>query len=791
MDSSDQRLGRSPPFFTGCVTRFCAVVCALLGATFWLPPASADEIRFASRRDWQAWPLPGTVELTPQGALKPVAVRRDINAVLNAAAFGGGIRRAGSNLRDALLVMDGDRSTGWHPHLDDPPESWTIEVDLGRGVSARRVKLIFDPQGPAPSLFDLLLSTGEHAVDEVDNPIAEAVIYRQRERFKENTRHEITYELDQSFHTPIQYVRLDLLALEPNTRLLEVEVEAIGDNIALGMLERGGNLEVVLDAFVTQDLMPLGNAQVLIDGDLSTRWFVQRTIQAERDVFSHIVLDLGATYFIDKLKIVGGVVARPGGGITAGSGQVIDFFITRRSFGFNFYEVLGSDGSVAPDGTLIWQKYYSGTATRHVKEVTGAATHEFGLVPTRFIRVLWKSWDASNRWAFRGFAEELQVFGEGFPQNLEFRSHLIDFQSPKSLNALSWEADVPPGTRLELRSRSGNEVENLLTYYDKNGKEVTEKRYDKLIPSFKGPIDTSRVIGDDWSAWSKLYAFSGQEFQSPSPRRYAQLQMRMVTADPSVALQLDALSIAFSDPLSERAVSEIFPIHVLPGEETEFRFFLRPRETKASGFDRLVLETPAPTRFIGALVNDTPLEVTDQPVEAGFAVTFPQPLRDNDIVELRFAAQVFQQSTPFVLFIQDARTEDSSRQRVDPGDATDQVASSTNVVGLPVARDLLLNVVFDTEVLTPNGDGINDALAVHADVINILEPRPWHLRLYDLAGHALVERSQAVTAGAQHFTWDGRDRAGQLVPPGLYVLELHLDGDAHQQRVRRVVAVVY
>ena len=771
-----------------CVTRCVAVICALLG---WLPPASADELRFAARRDWQAWPLPGTVALTPQGGLKPVAVRRNINAALNAAAFGGGIRRAGSNLRDAALVMDGDRATGWRPQLDDPPANWTLELDLGRGVSARRVKLIFDPQGPAPALFDLLLSTGEHAVDEVDNPIAETVIYRQRERFKENTRHEIAYELDQPFHTPIQYVRLDLLALEPGTRLLEVEVEALGDNLALWMLARGGNLEVVLDAFVTQDLIPLGNAQVLIDGDLSTRWFVRRTIQAERDVFSHIVLDLGATYFIDKLKIVGGVVARPGGGITAGSGRVIDFFITRRSFGFNFYEVLGSAGSVAPDGSLIWQKYYAGTASQHVKEVTGAATHEFGLVPTRFIRVLWKSWDASNRWAFRGFAEELQVFGEGFPHSLEFRSHIMDFERVKSLNALSWEADIPPGTRLELRSRSGNQVENLLTYYDKNGKQVSKRRYDKLIPSFKGPIDTAEVIGDDWSAWSKLYAFSGQAFQSPSPRRYAQLQMRMVTADPAVALQLDALSIAFSDPLSQRAVSEIFPTEVVPGEETEFRFFLRPRQTRASGFDRLVLETPTRTRFIRALVNDAPLAVVAQPVEAGFAVTFPQPLRDADLVELRFAAQVFQQSTPFVLFIQDARTADASRQRVDPGDATDQVASSTNVVGLPVARDLLLNVVFDAEVLTPNGDGINDALTVRADVINLLAPRPWHLRLYDLAGRVLVKRTQAVTAGTRHFTWDGRDQAGHRVPPGLYLLDLHLDGDAQQQRVRRVVSVVY
>ncbi|MYI61153.1 MAG: hypothetical protein F4105_05700, partial [Gemmatimonadetes bacterium] len=206
--------------------RFVLCLCGVVCASFSVPSASADEIRFASRRDWQAWPLPGTVELTPQGGLKPIAARRNINAALNAADFGGGIRQAGSNLGDAPLVMDGDLATGWHPHLDDPPGSWTIEVDLGRGVSAHRVKLIFDPQGPAPALFDLLLSTGEHAVDEVDNPIAGTVIYRQRERFKENTRHEITYELDQSFHTPIQYVRLDLLALEPNTRLLEVEVEA-------------------------------------------------------------------------------------------------------------------------------------------------------------------------------------------------------------------------------------------------------------------------------------------------------------------------------------------------------------------------------------------------------------------------------------------------------------------------------------------------------------------------------------------------------------------------------------
>ncbi len=745
-------------------------------------PTEADQIRFASRRDWQTWQLPGTVELSPQGAILPVKAQRDINATLNAQIFGGGIRHAGSNSRDAILVMDGDLATGWSPDPQDSAENWTIEVDLGRGVSARRVKLIFDPEGPVPELFALLMSTGEHAVDEVDNPIDGTVIYRTRERFKENTRYEITYELDQPFHTPIQYIRLDLLTLAPGTRLLEVEVETLGDNMALGLLERGGDIEVVLDPLVTQDLIPLGNAKVLIDGDLFTKWFVRRTIQAERDVFSHIILDLGATYFINKIKIIGG--------ITGGSGRVVDFFVTLRSFGFNFYEVLSSDGSLAPDGTLIWQKHYSGTASDQTKRVTGIATHEFGLVPTRFIRVLWKSWEATNRRGFRGFAEEFQVFGEGFPQNLEFSSHIIDLQNPKSLNALSWDADIPPGTRLEVRSRSGNEIESRLTYYDKNDKEVTERRYDKLIPSFKGRIDTLQVIGGDWSAWSKLYASSGQEFQSPSPRRFAQLQVRMVTDDPAAAVELNALEIAFNDPISQRAVSEIFPIQVVPGEEHEFQLFFRPLATKSKGFDRLFLEAPTNARFIGALLDGEPIEVATEPFESGFQVTFPRALGDDDFVELRFTARIFQQSTPFALFIQDSRTGDS-RQRVDSGDATDQVISSTNIVSLPVERDLLLNVVFNTTVLTPNGDGINDEITVLADVINILEPRLLRLRLYNLAGHLFAERSQTVTAGTQRLAWDGRDQNDQRVAPGLYLLELHVQGDALQQRVQRAVAVVY
>ena len=83
------------------------------------------------------------------------------------------------------------------------------------------------------------------------------------------------------------------------------------------------------------------------------------------------------------------------------------------------------------------------------------------------------------------------------------------------------------GTRIELRTRTGNEVLETYTYRDKNGKEVTERRYNKLIPSFKGPIDTTLATGGDWSPWSRIYSFSGEAFLSPSPRRYLEIDVRM------------------------------------------------------------------------------------------------------------------------------------------------------------------------------------------------------------------------------------------------------------------------
>lgn len=767
----------------------------LLLALFLPGRLPAEELRFDTPQQWQTWKLPlGAMEFTANGDLRPVRIRRHNNAALDAARFGGGIRNVGSDPASAPLVMDGDPATGWAPRPDADREDAFIELNLGRGVSAYRVVLVFAADAPPFELFDLMLSTGEQQLDQIANPIPNTLVYRNSERFKENDKHRVVYELDRPEHTPIQYLRLAVLKSPPGARLAEVEVEAIGDNLLSGLRDRGGDIQIIVDTSKPDEAVQTGNAQALTDGDLTSRWQQRNEPRAPYDIWGNITLDLGAVYWVDWFRLIGGVVVRSGngGGITTAQ------YVSRRSFIYKYYEVLTSDGSLAPDGTRVWTKHYADYPSEQTTAM-GMADHLFDLQPTRYVRLVWRVWDAACAVAVggtqgrtsqfclvTGATEELQVYGEGYPQSLAFSSPIIDLGADKNLQALSWGADTPPGTRIEIRSRTGNEVVQRLTYRDKDGKEVTQKKWEKLIPSFRGPIDTLLVAGGDWSPWSKIYAYSGEAFRSPSPRRYLELDARLASESPDHGASLDWLGLSYTSPLANHAPSEIYPPQVRPGETTEFSYYLRP-EGAAPGLDRLAVEATVPLHFTGAYLDQVPVAARAESTATGFQVSFPRPLRSDELVELRFSSAVFLQSTRFELFLEDSRTR--VRQPAEPGDATGQSPSNSNVVSLPVVGGLLANLSC-TGVLTPNGDGVNDRLRLAVDLVNVLADRPLRLRLFDLAGRLVHAEEKLARAGRQDFEWDGRS-AGNLLPPGVYLLEVGIEGDAREEFLRRVVRVAY
>ena len=173
-----------------------------------------------------------------------------------------------------------------------------------------------------------------------------------------------------------------------------------------------------------------------------------------------------------------------------------------------------------------------------------------------------------------------------------------------------------------------------------------------------------------------------------------------------------------------------------------------------------------------------------------FEITFPGSIRRNQLVEVRFEAAVFVASSRFEGFLGAERNGEMVRQRVDPGDATELVEANTDVVALPVGGRLLSGVQVEPRVLTPNGDGTNDELAVTLDVVSVVTPRSLHLRVFDLSGRLVYEEERQAAAGPQEFGWDGR-ADGSLVAPGHYIVELHIAGDAREQAAHTLLSIVY
>ncbi len=841
----------------------------------------ADRVEVRTQAHWQAWEFPrDMVTITPSGSVQSRFIQVPHNAVLNAADFSypidgslraqyansfqgenntllarGGIKRAGSNPQLAERAIDADWTTAWEPDLADPLRDWVLEIDLGRLVSATKVVVRFAEEGDPFLQFRVHSAGGQNPFGTADR--SGALDYTLVGSTTQPNRDQRVFEFDLAplgIHTEewtgriVQYLRIaatatngqraqqlaaadyqaltaanqgaveyvwkiageerlvtaeryDQLPLEQQggvryyrrerPQLAAVEVWTVGENIALGIVERGGNLH---------DVNPNSSPELAVDGNVRTEW--QGMVYfptGETAEWGLLKVNLGSHFLVHAVR----VITRVGG---------------RNLLG---YRLRGSDGSLAPDGSLIWEEL-SGQ-TRQLNQNTRLFEDRFARRPMRFLE--FRNLDIARRTrAHEGHrilstVTEIQVFANGYLPILDMTSDLIDLGSSKTLTTIDWQADTPSGTAVEIRTRTGNDLREINRYFKKDGTEVAnQEEYDKQPAFFRGEILTEFLPGPGWSNWSQVYVRPGEVIRSPNPRRYMMIQTRLLSED-AAAASLQSIQVHFTAPLVERIAGEIEPKrNVRLGERTDFDLFIRPSfATRDPGFDRIRLVAPSRANIelrqvsLGTGNEEIFAEVAKGRFEneVGDVLELTKVARDTlqlglprilrrgsaDIVRVSFSSHVFVSGATFGAEVGHS-TQADDWQRVDPADPVgDELAAGEGLTVLTTDSPGRIGTIeVAPATFTPNDDGINDAAVFSFAVLKVNVARQVAVDLYDLAGRhvkRLAERRNRAN-GLYRLVWDGRDERGTLVSPGLYLARIEVDDDAGDANsAARLVGVAY
>ena len=415
--------------------------------------------------------------------------------------------------------------------------------------------------------------------------------------------------------------------------------------------------------------------------------------------------------------------------------------------------------------------------------------------PTESIR-----WITAQAFPLRDWeVAEFEVYGEGFVEETVLVTQILDFGQPINWGKIRWDADVPEGTRIEVRTRTGNSPDPSL-YFDENIngdiRPITLAAYEKLDPSGRLPTvyDT-----DNWSFWSPPYDFAaglrnsdapaeewrdGTPLLSPGPSRYIQLAFRLFSTF-TTAPRIRSFTIQFGDaPAARQILGEVWPIAVDSFAPMEFTYVVRPEFSAAdTGFDRLEIRTHAQVQAVSIVKRDG----TDLDLDAfvpdiqddHFVVSFPRLQGEDDSfkqLEVRFVVPVLRFGTEFSGWVFDSNDPDQIKQQIRPGNATFRFSGDGLAVNTPVGGRLLVDIAVTSNPLTPNGDGVNETVEIAYKLREVTANRPVQLAIYNLAGQLVVELPP-ITARSGEFAhrWDGRDAAQQLVPPGTYIWRLQLE----------------
>lgn len=351
-------------------------------------------------------------------------------------------------------------------------------------------------------------------------------------------------------------------------RLAEVDAWAWGDNLSLGLAQDGGSI-----SHTFSNASPIA----AFDGDGATR-YKHAARDPEKPDDNILVVDLGGSIWLTQIR----------------------YFAS----GMRGYLMRGSSGVRDAQGELLWQAVSPPEREKNVDNGFFTTINDVveNPIKLRFLELTtFVNGNVDNVGAsidnFWPWITEVQIFSEGPAAEVVAESDLIEMGGNFNLGAIEWTADTPPGTEVEIRTRTGNQLFQIVRYFKNSGESQTEAEYSKLPGFLKGATDTTLALGPDWSSWSQKYSESGNRVTSPGLRRFMQIQARLISNNRNAAPALQRITVQLHEPVAQDLRAELWPAETSAGVLDTFEVFMRPGfieqpvAVRQPGFDELLLRS--------------------------------------------------------------------------------------------------------------------------------------------------------------------------------------------------------
>ena len=414
-----------------------------------------------------------------------------------------------------------------------------------------------------------------------------------------------------------------------------------------------------------------------------------------------------------------------------------------------------------------------------------------------------------------------ELYGGGYVRQASYESDVIELDDIASLGEIRWSGRQDPHAQVAIRTRAGIDPQPVIFWetrpeqqddveFLQGGGELSlteyKHQYDRLADFLKPEDEQDRVRPDTehWSFYSSPYAFGhpGVPIASPGPRKFVQLRVDFASTTVEDGGKIDYIEFKASVPPSvRRLVGELHPIETQVGEATQFTYYISPtiRATDRS-FDGVEIATPSGVVSVDSLriagVNQENFSWTIHEDGLGFEVLLPRRLEPTDsgaLVEVIFTALVLREvGNQFAGRVFDTARPHEVRQRVVPGNATDEIEGDRLSVRTALSESLVFSPRISPNPFTPNGDGVNEVVNISYKLLRLTSAVPVSLAIYDLSGRRVRRVYEGEDpVGEYSHVWDGRDDSNGLVPSGLYLYRLVVDVQSERETRSGVVAVAY